>query len=93
MTEYHEEDFPVPIVVLDKLGIKPLKMNNQAYWVLSCPFHKNGFECHPSFNLHSVTGHFLCFTCGAKGRNIIDFYIKVTNQDFFTALEVLGAWR
>jgi DNA primase len=84
---------PMPIVILQKLRIQPGKANYAGYWQLYCPFHKSGHEQHPSLNLHTVQGHFRCHACGAKGGDILSFYMQVTGKRFSDAAKELGAWR
>jgi DNA primase len=87
--KYDASNLPMPSVVLEKLGIKPLKKNRQGYLVLRCPFHKNGQERHSSFNLHSVNGHYRCHACGVKGGSIIHFCMRVKNHDFEVVINYL----
>ncbi len=75
---------------LIKLGIKINKKNAQGYFVLQCPFHKNGKEKIPSLNLHSSNGYYKCHACGIKGGSIINFYIKVTGKSFKEAVKDLN---
>ena len=83
---------PSPADVLHRLGLKALKANTQGYLKLHCPFHKNGKELRPSLNLHQTTGHFRCHACGAKGGDILAFYMNVTGKSFINAAKELGAW-
>jgi len=36
-----------------------------------CPFHDDGRE--GSFRVHTASGGFICFSCGAKGGDVIAF--------------------
>jgi hypothetical protein len=80
-----------PIAVLDMLGIKQGKANRGGYWILRCPYHKNGQEKKASLHLHQVTGHFKCQACGEKG-DIIKFYMTVAKATFCDAIKALGAF-
>jgi hypothetical protein len=82
---------PSPISVLTRLGIHPKKMNPKGYWILSCPFHKEGKEKNPSLNLHQTKGNFRCHSCGAKGGDILAFFMVFTNTSFIEAARELGA--
>jgi hypothetical protein len=84
---------PAPLIVLNQLGIHPGKINARGYWRLRCPFHKNGEELNPSFNLHHIQGHYRCHSCGAKGRDILQFYRQITGAPFIEAAVALGAWE
>jgi len=88
---FKREKLPYPIGVLCFLGIKPGKANRRGYWIIRCPFHKNGQERKPSLNLLQVNGNYLCHACGAKGGDILDFFMKVTGKSFINAIETLGA--
>jgi hypothetical protein len=84
---------PDPLTVLNQLGIQPGKPSHRGYWRFCCPFHKNGNESNPSFNLHHIGGHYRCHACGAKGRDILDLYMRITGKQFIDASIALGAWE
>jgi hypothetical protein len=84
---------PAPHFVLKLLGIQPGRTNNRGYWRIRCPFHKQGKELNPSFNLHHGDGHYRCHACGVKGRDILDFYMCITGKKFIDACIALGAWE
>lgn len=92
-SKFNRAKLPEPALILTKLGKTPTKCNHQGYLVLCCPFHKSGKEENPSLNLHSVTGHYKCHSCGEKGSSILDFYMKVTGKPFKDAAKDLGAWE
>lgn len=50
-----------------------------------CPFHN---EKTPSFHIFEENNHFHCFGCQAHG-NAIDFYMKLNDCDFITAVKSL----
>ncbi len=84
---------PNPINVLHQLGFLTEKANSKGYLKLRCPFHKYGNEKAPSLNLHKTSGHYRCHACGAKGSNILTFYMNITGKSFVTAAKELGAWE
>lgn len=84
---------PMPIVVLQRFGIKPGKANRGGYWILCCPFHKDGKEKNPSLHLQQVKGNYRCHACGIKGGDILSFYRAVTGKSFKDAAQELGAWE
>ena len=90
--KFNRNHLPAPMVVLNLLDMKPEKINPAGYWTLRCPFHAGGRERNPSLNLHSGSGHYKCHACGAKGGDILAFYISVTGLSFFEAVRNLGAW-
>jgi hypothetical protein len=59
---------------------------NQATAI--CPFHS---ERRPSFSINLKRGAFFCFSCGIRGGDIIDYYMKRYNVNFITACKALGA--
>jgi len=61
-------------------------------WVLvNCCFHHP--DRHPSLALNVQSGGFCCFSCGAKGGNVLDFVMLRDGVDFKTAARQLGAWQ
>ena len=84
---------PDPSTVLRKLNIVTEKVNGAGFFILACPFHKNGKEKNPSLNLHYIEGYYLCHACGEKGGNILDFYRAVTNKGFIEAIYDLAMFR
>jgi hypothetical protein len=47
----------------------------------------------PNLSVHRETRAFFCFTCGAKGGNVLDYEMQATGCDFVTGAKVLGAWE
>jgi hypothetical protein len=47
----------------------------------------------PNLSVHRETGAFFCFSCGAKGGNVLDYEMQATGCDFVTAARALGAWE
>jgi hypothetical protein len=84
---------PTPLTVLSQLSIRPGRPNQPGYWKLCCPFHKDGKESNPSLNLHHTNGHYRCHACGAKGGDILDFYMQITSLGFIDACISLSAWE
>jgi DNA primase len=91
--QFNRSLLPAPIIVLKQFGIHLGKMNHRGYWQLCCPFHKNGKESNPSLSLHHANGHYRCHTCGAKGGDILAFYMKLTGKHFIDASREIGAWE
>jgi CHC2 zinc finger len=46
----------------------------------------------PNLSVLRDSGAFFCFSCGAKGGNVLDFEMQVTGCDFVTAAKALNAW-
>jgi len=51
-----------------------------------CPFHQ---DTKPSFAIYPDTNSWYCFACGDGGDNI-DFYMRLNNSDFKTAIKELN---
>ncbi|MES2200012.1 MAG: CHC2 zinc finger domain-containing protein [Chlamydiota bacterium] len=63
-------------------------------WAIAgcCPFHEDSSP--GSFYVHLESGAFNCFSCGAKGGDIISFTQKKYELSFREALEKLANdWR
>jgi len=90
---FNRFNLPTPILIINHLGLQIEKTNAKGYLQLRCPFHKNGNEKTPSLNLHKTTGHYRCYACGAKGGDILAFYISITGKSFVAAAKELGAWE
>lgn len=39
-----------------------------------CPFHS---DKKPSFSVNLIHGMFFCFSCGARGRNVLKFHMRL----------------
>ncbi len=55
-----------------------------------CPFHN---DTNPSLRVLCATGAFCCMACGAKGRDVLAFYMLRHGLRFVDAAKALGAWR
>src|SRR4051794_32783777 len=56
-----------------------------------CCFHEGKSKTSLSVNL--VEGHFHCFSCGAKGGDLVSFLMQREQLTFKQAAQSLGAWR
>ena len=57
-----------------------------------CPFHEDRHA--GSFYIHSISGGYCCFSCGAKGGDIINFTQNKYGLGFGDALRKLAnEWR
>ncbi len=72
---YYQQEFP------------NLKQVNKDWVSVNCCFHEDKT---PSLRLNVVTGAFRCFSCGARGGNIIAFQCQHYHQSFREAVEALG---
>ncbi|MDQ5900334.1 MAG: CHC2 zinc finger domain-containing protein [Candidatus Rickettsiella isopodorum] len=64
-----------------------LRNNNNA--TALCPFHS---DKNPSFSVEFKHGLFFCFSCGASGGDLIDFYRLMTGTSFTKAINYFEAW-
>jgi CHC2-type zinc finger protein len=56
-----------------------------------CPFHDDHHR--GNFRVHLESGAFVCFSCGTKGSDIIDYTRLRYNLDFPATLEAISrAW-
>jgi len=68
-----------------------LNQTPKREWVMvTCPVHKNGQEKNPSMSVNLTSGGFVCFACGAHGRDIIDLHRLRTGLGFVDAVNDLG---
>ena len=63
----------------NSLYFKSVKVTGRNIMV-TCPFHGNHSESHPSMGINVDTGLFNCFTCGEKG-SVEDFVSKCFRKD------------
>jgi len=56
-------------------------------WNGLCPFHNDRKA--GSFTINKMTGAFKCFSCGARGGDIIDFHQQKNRIGFVEALDQL----
>lgn len=62
--------------------------SGQHAWVtVRCCFHA---DTQPSLSLHLVSGGFHCFSCGAKGGDVLAFHQKRHGLTFKAAVHALG---
>jgi len=55
-----------------------------------CPFHE---DTKPSLAVHMDKGAFKCFSCGAKGGDVLAFHRQLHKMSFIDACKDLGAWE
>lgn len=88
-----------PIFVREKLPSPPLyyaaqfpmmKVNYPCLWIsVLCCFHE---ETVPSLRLHLHSGGFICFGCGVKGGDIVEFHRRRYGLSFVQAVNFFNAW-
>lgn len=78
-----------PALALELLGIRHRRSGQRLECY--CPFHKNGTERSPSLMVNAHDGHFRCFTCGAKGGDVVALHRIATGSSFREAVEAMEA--
>lgn len=78
-TQYYQDELPAP-----------LSKGRSGDWVSGglCPFHEDKHE--GSFRINLVAGAFNCFSCGAKGHDVIAFHQKRHGVDFRAAIDEIA---
>jgi hypothetical protein len=65
-------------------------LKGQGEWrSTSCPFHGG----RSSMRVNVKRGSFVCMSCGAKGGDIVAWYMADRGVDFIQAALQLGAWN
>ncbi len=59
-----------------------------AWRLAPCVFHE---DRRPSMSVSVETGGFKCHACGAKGGNVLDFFMQRHGVPFIEAANALGA--
>lgn len=68
-----------------------LMRSSRAGWIKArCPFHRP--DKNPSFSVNMNSGGFYCFSCGAKGGDVLDFIMQRDDVSFKAAALRLGVW-
>ena len=65
-------------------------IGNGAWRKTICPFHE---DKRPSLAVHMDKGAFKCFSCGAKGGDVLAFHRLVHKMTFVEACTDLKVWR
>lgn len=77
--------------VKDYLQSVGIVTKGRTLWVKAkCPFHD---DQDPSLSINTLEGCFKCFSCGAKGGDLIAFHMKLKGIGFNDACKELGAWE
>lgn len=78
---------PDPLQFFETEG---LKLTKRGKWrTAPCVFH-GGTD---SLRINTSTGAFICMAgCGARGGDVLAYYMAAHGEDFTTAAKALGAW-
>ena len=85
---FNRDHLPQPAEFYAGEGIKVL--GGGAWRSALCPFHK---DKNPSMRVFFDTGAFRCMVCGAKGGDVLAFYMLRHGLRFIDAAKALGAWE
>lgn len=85
---FNRDRLPQPAEFYVGEGIKLL--GGGAWRSALCPFHK---DKNPSMRVFLATGAFRCMVCGAKGGDVLAFYMLRHGLRFIDAAKALGAWE
>jgi hypothetical protein len=88
MGKFKRENLPDPISYFENRG-HTLFGNSGKQFRTDCTIHGG-----KSSNLSVLreSGAFFCFSCGAKGGDVLSYEMQDTGCDFVTAARALGAW-
>lgn len=75
------DDLKSRVSILAVIGDRVQLRRNGAYYVGSCPFHKDDT---PSFTVYHDQGRYHCYGCGADG-DVYEFLQKIEGIDFAAA--------
>lgn len=56
---------------------------------IACSIHGGSS---PNLSVHRQTGAWFCFSCSAKGGDVLAYEMQDAGSDFVTAAKALGAW-
>ena len=85
---FNRDRLPQPADFYAGEGIKLL--GGGAWRSALCPFHE---DKNPSMRVFFNTGAFRCMVCGAKGGEVLAFYMLRHGLRFIDAAKALGAWE
>ena len=85
---FNKSKLPDPIVYCSERNFRLI--GNRTWRNTICPFHQ---DTKPSLVIHVEKGAFKCFSCGAKGGDVLAFHQLLHKMSFVDACKDLGAWE
>lgn len=82
------ERLPDPVSYFEGRGHTLFNRRGKSFRT-DCTLHGGS---NPNLSVNRDTGAYHCFSCGAKGGNVLDFELALTGADFVTAVKALDAW-
>lgn len=66
------------------------ELNGAGEWrTTNCHFHGGS----DSMRVNLETGGFVCMNCGEHGGDVVDYRMRLYNEEFVDAARALGAWK
>jgi hypothetical protein len=88
-TRFDRSRFPDPVGYFEGIFGRRLHFNGAGWAPVNCPFHPH--DSTPSLSLRR-DGGFSCFTCGARGGDVLEFEHLRTRRDRRAIAQSWGAW-
>jgi hypothetical protein len=85
---FNRERLPHPADFYKNEGIKLL--GTGGWRKALCPFHA---DTNPSLRVFFESGAFRCMACGARGGDVLAFFMQRHGVPFIAAAKALGAWE
>ena len=85
---FDPKKLPIPTEYFAGLNLQFVGKGNWRKTI--CPFHE---DTRPSLSVYIDKGAFKCFSCGAKGGDVLAFHQLLHNLSFIDACKDLGAWE
>lgn len=85
---FNRERLPHPADFYAGQGIKLL--GTGGWRNARCPFHN---DTNPSLRVFIESGAFRCMVCGARGGDVLAFFMLKHGLRFIDAAKALGAWE
>lgn len=79
---------PDPVTYFEELGHKLTGPSRAKWKTTNCRFHGGS----DSMRVNTVTGAWVCMSCGVKGGDVLAHEMQGANLNFVEAAKVLGAW-
>ena len=79
---------PDPTAYFEEQGLKLTGPRKAKWKTTECRFHDGS----DSMRVNTVTGAWVCMSCGVKGGDVLAYEIAMTGADFVAAAKAIGAW-
>src|SRR5437016_2471811 len=87
-SRFQRNALPQPSTYYSREG---LKLRGFGEWrTARCVFHQP--DKNPSLRVNLKTGAYRCFSCDARGGDVLDFHRQRYGMDFVDAARDLGCW-